>query len=192
MIFVYVWFLPVLFGLLAWIFKHKGVNTALVFAHSILHLLAGVALVIPQTGISQHLGIDSLSAYFFLISGVLYFAVGLYSTRLKTELTPSQSSIYAICLMIFVASMDSANLSRDLGVIWVFVESTTLASAMLISFERHRQSMEAAWKYLFICSIGIAIAFVGILLLIIAQPGTPSLNLDRVLGFASTLSPFWL
>lgn len=192
MIFLYVWLLPLLFGSIARIFKNKSLNTILVFTHSLIHLAASVALALPFSGLASSLGIDSLSSTFLLISAILYFAVGMYSLKLKTELTARQSSIYAICMMIFVASMDSANLSRDLGLVWVFVESTTLASAMLISFERGKQSLEAAWKYLFICSIGIAIAFVGILLLIIAQPGIPSLNLDRVLALAASLSPFWL
>lgn len=192
MIFLYIFILPLLFGLLAWVFKNKSLNNALVFAHSFLHLGAALALILPGTGVAQSLGIDDLSSTFFLLSAILYFAVGIYSLKLKTELDARQSSVYAICLMLFVASMDGANLSRDLGLIWVFVETTTLASAMLISFERARQSLEAAWKYLFICSVGIAIAFVGILLLIIAQPGVPSLNLDRVLALTASLSPFWL
>jgi hydrogenase-4 component F len=163
-----------------------------VFIHSLLHLLAGIAVALPSTGLAESLGIDALSRSVFFISAILYFAVGLYSLRLKTELTPRQSSIYAICMMLFVASMDGASLSRDLGLIWVFVETTTLASAMLISFEKHKQSIEAAWKYLFICSIGIALAFVGILLLIIAQPHSPSLFLDRIISNAGSLNSFWL
>lgn len=192
MIFIYIFSLPLLFGLLAVILKNKSLNTLLVLTHSLIHLGASLAMALSSTGLAQSLGVDSLSSTFLLISAILYFAVALYSLKLKTELDPLQNSIYSICLMLFVASMDGANLSRDLGLIWVFVESTTLASAMLISFERGKQSLEAAWKYLFICSIGIAIAFVGILLLIIAQSGLPSLNLDRVLAQASSLSPFWL
>ncbi len=177
---------------LVWVLRSKPMHNLTVFIHSLLHLLAGIAFMLPSTGMAESLNIDALSRTIFLISGVLYFAVGLYSLRLKTELTPRQSSIYAICMMLFVASMDGASLSRDLGLIWVFVETTTLASAMLISFEKHKQSIEAAWKYLFICSIGIALAFVGILLLIIAQPHSPSLFLDRIISNAGSLNSFWL
>jgi len=190
--YLYIWLFPILAGFLAWCIKSKSLNTALVFIHSSLHLIFGIFLILPSSKLSLYFGIDSLSIWFFIVSAVLYFAVGLYSLQLKTTLTNKQSSIYAICMMVFVASMDGANLSRDLGLIWVFVETTTLASAMLISFEHHKQSLEAAWKYLFICSVGIALAFVGLLLLVIALPNTPSLVLDTVLALSETISPFWL
>ena len=192
MMYLYIWLFPILAGILAWSFKNKSLNTVLVFIHSSLHLLFGIFLILPSSGLSQYLGIDGLSIWFFIISAVLYFAVGWYSSQQISTLTNKQSSIYAICMMAFVASMDGANLSRDLGLIWVFVETTTLASAMLISFEHHKQSLEAAWKYLFICSIGIALAFVGIMLLVIAMPSSPSLILDTVLALSETISPFWL
>ena len=192
MIYIYIWLFPLLAGLLAWSLKNKSLNTAIVFIHSSLHLFAGIAMMLPHSILTSRLGVDGLSVWFFFVSALLYFAVGLYSLRLNTKLTPRQSTIYAICMMAFVAAMDGANLSRDLGLIWVFVETTTLASAMLISFEHRKQSMEAAWKYLFICSVGIAIAFVGILLLVIAQPPSPSLFIDKVLLMGTAISPFWL
>jgi hydrogenase-4 component F len=191
MLYLYIWIFPILAGLAAWIWKKPALNTALIMLHSLVHLAAGLAFIIPGNGLAARLGIDSLSLWFFLISAILYVAVGVYSLQQKSTLSARQSSIYAICMMAFVAAMDGANLSRDLGLIWVFVETTTLASAMLISFEHHKQSMEAAWKYLFICSIGIALAFVGILLLVLAQ-ATPSLIIDKVMAMGTAISPFWL
>src|SRR5256886_6500236 len=57
----------------------------------------------------------------------------------------------------------------DVGVMWVAVEGTTLASVFLVNFERTRASLEAAYKYLLICSVGIAIAFVGTVLVYYAE-----------------------
>ncbi len=48
------------------------------------------------------------------------------------------------------------------------VEATTLASAPLIYFHRHHRSLEATWKYLLICSVGIALALLGIFFLAVA------------------------
>jgi hydrogenase-4 component F len=56
--------------------------------------------------------------------------------------------------------MTGAILSTNLGITWIFIEATTLASAYLIYFHKTKHSIEAAWKYVFICSIGIALAFV--------------------------------
>ncbi len=192
MLYLLTWVFPVFAGILSWILKNKKLNTALVFIHSLLHLGLGIALTVPALNLASRLGVDNLSVNVFLVSSILYLAVGIYSLQLKTGQNPRQSSIYAICMMLFVASMDGATLGRDLGLIWVFVETTTLASAMLISFEHRKQSLEAAWKYLFICSIGIALAFVGILLLVIAQPAAASLVLDKLYAAKHVISPFWL
>jgi len=51
---------------------------------------------------------------------------------------------------------------------WVAVEGTTLASVFLVNFERTRASLEASYKYLLICSVGIAIAFLGTVLVYFA------------------------
>jgi len=44
---------------------------------------------------------------------------------------------------------------------WVAMEATTLASAPLIYFNHNSRSLEATWKYLLICSVGIALALLG-------------------------------
>ena len=54
--------------------------------------------------------------------------------------------------------------SHNLGVMWVGMEATTLLTAFLISLHPTSLSLEAMWKYLIICSIGIAFAFMGTLL----------------------------
>ncbi|HVC57679.1 MAG TPA: proton-conducting transporter membrane subunit [Stellaceae bacterium] len=51
--------------------------------------------------------------------------------------------------------------SNNLGIMWVGMEATTLLSAFLISLHPSRLSLEAMWKYLLICSVGIAFAFIG-------------------------------
>ena len=65
------------------------------------------------------------------------------------------------CLLLFLAAMTLVTLSQHFGLIWVAVEATTLASAPLIYFHRHHRSLEATWKYLLICSVGIALALLG-------------------------------
>ena len=59
-------------------------------------------------------------------------------------------------LLLFLASMTMVLLSQHFGLLWVAVEATTLASAPLIYFHRHHRSLEATWKYLVICSVGVA------------------------------------
>ena len=70
-------------------------------------------------------------------------------------------------LMIF--TMLLAVSTDDVGAMWVAIEGTTLASVFLVNYERTRASLEAAYKYLLICSVGIAIAFAGTVLLYYAE-----------------------
>jgi len=62
-----------------------------------------------------------------------------------------------------------ALLAPSLTMMWVAVELTTLVSAPLIAFHRTKESLEAMWKYLLICSIGIGLALFGTMLVLHAQ-----------------------
>ncbi|OGH95555.1 MAG: hypothetical protein A2039_08390 [Candidatus Melainabacteria bacterium GWA2_34_9] len=88
--------------------------------------------------------------------------------------------------------MTGTILSTNLGLSWVFIEATTLASAYLIYFNKTKNSLEAAWKYVFICSIGISLAFVGIILLSIGTGSINSLFFNDLYINAAKIVPFWL
>ena len=54
-----------------------------------------------------------------------------------------------------------APLADNLGVMWVAIESTTLASVLLVTFYNQKTSFEAGWKYVIIGSVGISLALFG-------------------------------
>jgi hydrogenase-4 component F len=86
-------------------------------------------------------------------------------------------------------------MSRHLGLLWLALEATTLASAPLIYYNRNRLSIEATWKYLLVCSVGIALAMLGLLFVAYAalRGGAPvSLLLDDLLAAGPLLSRPWL
>ncbi|MBO7482860.1 MAG: hypothetical protein J6U17_03105 [Kiritimatiellae bacterium] len=68
------------------------------------------------------------------------------------------------CMFAFFGAMLFAILAPSLTLMWVAVELTTLVSAPLIAYRRSRESLEAMWKYLLICSIGIGLALFGTML----------------------------
>jgi hydrogenase-4 component F len=70
---------------------------------------------------------------------------------------------------LFVFTMLLAVTTDDVGFMWVAVEGTTLASVFLVNFERTRASLEASYKYVLICSVGIAVAFLGTVLVYFAD-----------------------
>lgn len=115
--------------------------------------------------------IDPLSFFFLGIMSLISFSVTLYSvgyvrTEEKTkEIDAQQIKLYYILFQAFVFAMSFALVSNNLGLLWVGVEATTLASTFLVGLYRHKQSIEAAWKYVVMSSVGLTIALAGTVLL---------------------------
>jgi hydrogenase-4 component F len=87
-------------------------------------------------------------------------------------------------------------LSENLGLLWIAVEATTLSSAPLIYFHRHHRSLEATWKYLVICSVGIGLALLGNFFLAVAAStaygGSIPLSIHLLCERAAALHAPWL
>lgn len=119
---------------------------------------------------------DALSAFMLTVVG----AVGLTATWAGTareDLNPAGRA-YPILVVLFLGAMSTAVLADNLGILWVAVEATTIATAFLVGHHRSRRALEAAWKYVVLGSVGVAIAFLGIVLLYAATRavGSPSLS----------------
>ena len=96
--------------------------------------------------------------------------------------------VYYACLVAFYFAMMFALFAPSLPLMWVAVELTTLVSAPLIAYRRTKESLEAMWKYLLICSIGIGLALFGTMLVLHAQT-TGNLAWHKV-GFAFILAGY--
>jgi hydrogenase-4 component F len=150
------------------------------------------SMAASPAGVARYVRLDGLSAYLFLVMAVVNACASLYAIGYLRRRGPERAGPFAAAFLAFDASMAGALLSNHLALTWVFLEATTLAGAYLVSFERERGSLEATWKYLFICSIGVSLAFVSLILLTLAGKPCPSLFLDELYANASALDPFWL
>lgn len=65
---------------------------------------------------------------------------------------------------LFLVAVHGAYLAHNLGMLWVFVEGSTLASALLIYHRGGARALEATWKYLMLGSVGIALGLMGVIL----------------------------
>jgi hydrogenase-4 component F len=103
-------------------------------------------------------------------------------------------STYDSALVLFIAAMTGALISNNVGLTWAFLEATTLCASILIFHDRDAAALEAAWKYAFVCSIAIALAFVGILFLGIAteEAGNLDLSMESLIAHAPKMNPSWL
>jgi hydrogenase-4 component F len=109
--------------------------------------------------------IDPLGKVFLLALGVIHFLCMLYAPgylRLRPE---RPNRVLCSCLLFSLSMMSLVVVSHHLGLMWVAVEATTLATAPSLYFNHNPRSLQATWKYLLICSVGIALALLGSLFL---------------------------
>ena len=138
----------------------------------ILSLLTVRAVLVTGQifGLSNWLHVDALGAIFLLIIGVVGFLVGIYSigyTRhdLQTgEFDDNKLSTYYGLFNLFLFTMLLVVTANNIIMMWVAVEATTLGSAFLVGIYGHRSSLEAAWKYIMICTVGVAFGLYGTVL----------------------------
>jgi hydrogenase-4 component F len=114
-----------------------------------------------------YLGLDALSDVFlFMVTGIyatsIWYSRGYLRAVHRPFLTPQ---VYYALLSAFAFSMIAVLVVTDLGLMWIGVEATTVASALLIVLERKPASVEAAWRYTLVASAGLTIALFALLIL---------------------------
>lgn len=137
---------------------------------------------------------DTLRNFLLILTPVLFVANLAQSFFYLPESSRRESgghmsnSLYYALLFLFFGAMMFSLLASSLPLMWVAIELTTLVSAPLITYHRSRESLEAMWKYLLICSIGIAFALFGTMLVLHAQ-STGSVMWYKA-GFAFVLAGY--
>ncbi len=114
--------------------------------------------------------LDALSAYHLLVMAMVFVLSALclpsyFSGALRSGgMSRRRAQRFGLLWCGTQAAMTLVLVSNNIGILWVGVEATTLVTAFLISTHRTQASLEAMWKYLIVCSVGIAFAFMGTLL----------------------------
>ena len=146
------------------------------------------------------LRVDALTVTMLIVIGVVgtlatWASIGYLDTELAHGHTDTRGArLYGALTAAFVAAMVVAVCANNIGVIWVAIEATTVITAFLVGHRRTRAALEATWKYVVICSVGIAVAFLGTVLLYFAAehagaPAAAALNLDVLTARAGGLDP---
>ncbi|HOX86085.1 MAG TPA: proton-conducting transporter membrane subunit [bacterium] len=191
---------PVLLAIITLIKPHRVINdSALLVGAGIIALFSigiwcGIFSPAGPRWLDNYFRLDAIGLLFLLIMAVVFLSAAIYSVYYHREqkTSPRRHSFYAASMLLFVAAMIGVILSNHLALLWVFIEATTLTSAVLINFEQKKSALEAAWKYIFICSVGIALAFVGIIILSMGAKSIGSLFFHDLYAGASQINPFWL
>lgn len=131
-------------------------------------VLAAAAAALPVTLIGR---VDWLSLLFAGIVSVISFLATVFSTGIysvdwgRGRAMWTRKSVYFVLLGTFWSAMLVAVLATNFGMLWFGIAATTLATAFLVGFSGDATALEAAWKYLVLCSVGIGLALLGIVLL---------------------------
>jgi hydrogenase-4 component F len=204
--------LPALAGLLALALPSNRLRRALLIGTAAAH--AGLVALLwgadRAPGPDDWLALDAPGLVILAITSALFLATSGYALGyLRREgsgprrdfeegqlFADAPERVFVGCLLFFLAAMSLVAISHHLGLLWVAIEATTLASAPLIYFHRHHRSLEATWKYLLICSVGIALALLGTFFLAVAASGPGAAQMPLVLGNlisgAAHLNRLWL
>ncbi|MGK9477152.1 proton-conducting transporter transmembrane domain-containing protein [Melioribacter sp. OK-6-Me] len=191
---------PVLLAIIGLIVKNKLVNRINLGLTSAAYLFVSIQKIINNEfyflpdWLLQYFAFDEIGLFFLFVMTIVFGGVSIYLTFYFKEhnLSAAKESVFVAELLLFLAAMSGVILSTHLALLWVFIEATTLTSALLIYFEKKKSSLEATWKYIYICSIGIALAFVGIILLSIGTRQINSLYFDDLYNNANLINIFWL
>jgi hydrogenase-4 component F len=171
-----------------WPAKAWKVTAWLAPACAALTLGAAIALAVarsghgPLTTLGGLVRADALSEFMLIVIGAVdLLATAAAPAWLNAEIAAGRATArtatrHCALVQLFLAAMAAAVLAASLGLVWVAVEGTTIVTAFLVGQRRTRQAIEAAWKYVMICSTGIALALLGLLVLnaAAAHAGVPS------------------
>jgi hydrogenase-4 component F len=156
-----------------WIELLTVVGTALTMVLAVL-IAIQVGLHGQVSGLMNWLYADALSAVILLVIAFVGFTAALYSIGYLREDMREQDVTqgdglrqlrrYYVLFHLFLFTMLIVPISNSLGVLWIAIEGTTLASLFLVSFYGTGEALEAAWKYVIVGSVGIALALFGTIL----------------------------
>lgn len=154
----------------------------------------------PVVALGDRLRVDALSALMIILIGVVGAICTTYSVAyLRTELlngstTGRRARLYGALMQLTIAAMLVVVIADNLGVLWVAVETTTIATVLLVGHRRDRASVEASWKYLVLGSVGVATALLGTVLVYFVSRQTgadtsSALNWSTLVERAPSLDP---
>jgi hydrogenase-4 component F len=141
------------------------------------------------TAFGEQFFIDAFNVFLVALTAFVSFTTSLFSRpymRIESEhgrVKPAHLRLYHSMYQLFIAAMLVALTSNNLGVVWVAMEAATLSTVLLVTLYRTPASLEAGWKYFILCSVGIAQALFGTVLLYFAA--------ERVLGGSGMTALLW-
>ena len=186
MVLLWILIVPLVASPLAYFLRRRAVMERVnLAAFAVLFCLAATlaAQVLRRGSVSFWNGFfyaDALSALVVLLTSFValvcaIYAVGYFRQDEKNGIFQGNGELQPLLAVpklreyysltpLFVFAMVLVALANNLGILWVAIEGTTLASVFLVMFYGRETSLEAAWKYAIIGGVGLSMALFGTLL----------------------------
>ncbi|HVW00485.1 MAG TPA: proton-conducting transporter membrane subunit [Planctomycetaceae bacterium] len=188
---------PVLLGGLAFALPANRLRPWMLPVTGIVHTVLSVWCVGRDnpSQLDGWVALDPLGKLFLLLVSVVFLICALYapSYLLVRENRDNRTLCASMCLSLGMMSL--IVISHHLGLMWVAMEASTLLTATSLFFNHNPRSLEASWKYLLLCSVGIALALLGSFFLAYSMLYAglePTLLLEPIVEQAPRLSHPWL
>ncbi|HEX9048835.1 MAG TPA: proton-conducting transporter membrane subunit [Verrucomicrobiae bacterium] len=149
----------------------------------------------------EFLRADALSAWMVLLISAVSLGSSLYAGRYFERdlelglVSPVRVREFFVLTPVFATGMFFVVLANNIGVMWFALEATALSSVLLVALYNRKTSLEAAWKYIILGSLGLALALFGTVFLYAAAVGPhaterlPSFNWSHLRAVASQFDP---
>ena len=198
MIYILLIGVPLAAGLLALAVKSDEQRPWILPAAFAVHasIVAACWRRLPEAAASGWLALDGLGLLVLSLSSATLLVCSVYCLEYLRLRKERHNRLFTACLAFILSAVSLVCVSRHMGLLWVGMESATLAAAPLVHFNHNQKSIEATWKYLMMGSLGIGLALMGTFFLALAAlprqgPGDPLL-IDLLVSRSGSLSPAWL
>jgi hydrogenase-4 component F len=179
--------------------RGRTARFAVLLAATLGHMGATAAIwrTFPAVAASEFVRVDASGLLFLSVVSLMYCLVAVQLIAYTKNEPRGAPPVFLACHLFALAAMSLSTIASHWGLFWVAMEATTLASAPLVFYHHGPRSLEAVWKYLIVCSVGIALALLGTLFLGMAATrlasGTENpLVFTTLLAHAHELSTPWL
>ncbi|HEX5681234.1 MAG TPA: proton-conducting transporter membrane subunit [Desulfobacterales bacterium] len=191
-----VFLIPLVTGALAFFLPRPAARHLLMLTGAV-HLPLSISLWVrqPQALFEEYFAVTPEGLLSLLVISLLFFLISIYTTGYLKAANIRSERVFAGSMLLFLSTMTMVTLSDHIMVMWIAIEATTLASAPLIYTHRSAATLEATLKYVLICSVGIALALLGSVLITLSMDVG---GVDVPVAFstlavvAKRLDPLWL
>ena len=139
----------------------------------------------------QFFSFDEIGTLFYVLLAIVATFVIIHSKEYLKDDTLQDYKRYFALLMLLITAITGVYFANNIAITWILMETTTLCAAGILYHRHSKDTLEATWKYLFVCSTGIAIAYLGILLLAAAASNN-SLNYEQMSSLIAEGNPLYL